>query len=426
MEQWSRERNIVIFLLLMTIILSYFIGHFIQLLLLVTIYLLVRQTLLINQLERWLSRGAVGDNPNTKGIWEDIYFHLYKLKKNEKRRKKKLGKMIDQFHKSTNALPYAAVILGEYGEIEWSNKAARNVLGLKKSDKGQRIPNLIRSPQFVEYLRSNDYEQKIDIVSPVNENIILQITIVPYGAGLRLLIAQDMTQLKQMERMRKDFVANVSHELRTPLTVLRGYLETLQELDDSPPIYARSFQQMHSQTERMQVLVDDLLMLTRLETKEKYSECVDIPKLLTRICQEDEILENSVERIELIFDTDKKIQGDPHELQSAFTNLLINALKYSPEDTLVSVRWKISVDGGVCLEVEDRGEGIATAEIPRITERFYRVEVKRNRKITGTGLGLAIVKHVLARHDAKLDVTSNMGKGSCFRCLFPRKRLCEV
>jgi two-component system phosphate regulon sensor histidine kinase PhoR len=424
MGRWGRERNIVILLLLMAIILSYFVGHFIQLLLFVTLYLLVRQTLLINQLERWLSRGAVGDNPNTKGIWEDIYFHLYKLKKNEKRRKKKLGKMIDQFHKSTNALPYAAVILGEYGEIEWSNKAARNVLGLKKSDKGQRIPNLIRSPQFVEYLRSNDYEQKIDIASPVNENIILQITIVPYGTGLRLLIAQDMTQLKQMERMRKDFVANVSHELRTPLTVLKGYLETLQELDDGPQLYARSFQQMLAQTERMQILVEDLLMLTRLETKEKHSECVDISKLLTQICNKDDILENSAQRIKLVIDTDKKIEGDPHELRSAFTNLLVNALKYSPEDAIVSVRWKISTDAGVCLEVEDQGEGITAVEIPRITERFYRVEVKRNHKITGTGLGLSIVKHVLVRHDAKLEITSIVGKGSCFRCLFPRKRWC--
>jgi two-component system phosphate regulon sensor histidine kinase PhoR len=424
MGRWTQERNIVILLLLMTVILSYFIGHFIQLLLLVTVYLLIRQTLLINQLERWLSRGAVGDNPNTKGIWEDIYFHLYKLKKNEKRRKKKLGKMIDQFHKSTNALPYAAVILGKYGEIEWTNKAARNVLGLKKTDKGQRILNLIRSPQFIQYFNSNNYEKKIDIPSPANENIILETTIVPYGSGLRLLIAQDITQLKKMERMRKDFIANVSHELRTPLTVLKGYLETLQELDDGSPIYTRSFQQMDAQTERMQILVDDLLMLTRLETKEKYSECVNIAKLLTQICQQDNILENSVQRIKLVIDTDKKIQGDPHELRSAFTNLLVNALKYSPEDTQVSVHWKLSTSGDVCLEVEDRGEGIASIEIPRITERFYRVEVKRNYKITGTGLGLSIVKHVLARHDAKLEITSTVGKGSCFRCLFPRKQLC--
>ena len=424
MGRWWRERNIVILVLLMTIILSFFIGHFVELLLLSTIYLLVRQAIQVNQLERWLSRGVLGDNRNAKGIWEDIYYHLYKIKKTEKRRKKKLSKMVDQFRKSTDALPDAAVVLGEHGEIEWSNKAARNVLGLKKSDKGQRMPNLIRSPQFIQYLRSNDYERKISIQSPVNENIFLLINIVPYGAGLRLLIAQDITQLKKMERMRKDFVANVSHELRTPLTVLKGYLETLQEMDDGASLYSRSFQQMYSQTERMQILVDDLLMLTRLETKEKNSECVDIPKLLTQICQEGDILENSERRIELQIVTDKNVQGDPHELRSAFTNLVINALKYSPEESVVTVRWDATANGGACLDVEDQGEGIASIDIPRITERFYRVDVKRSRKINGTGLGLAIVKHVLVRHDAKLDITSSMGKGSCFRCLFPRKRLC--
>ncbi len=423
MGRWAREWNIVIWLLLITIILSYFIGHFIELLLLGTVYLLIRQTLLVDQLERWLSRGAVGDTPNTQGIWEDIYLHLYKLKKNQKRRKKKLGKMIDQFHKSTNALPYAAVILGKYGEIEWTNKAARKVLGLKKSDAGQRIPNLIRSPQFIQYLKSNDYEQKIDIASPVNENIILQITIVPYGAGLRLLIAQDITQLKKMEQMRKDFVANVSHELRTPLTVLKGYLETFQDKEDESSIYFSSFQQMYTQTERMQNLVDDLLMLTRLETKEKYSECVDIPKLLSQICQESNIMENSEGRIELIIETDKNIQGDPHELLSAFTNLMVNALKYSPQDTPVTIRWH-RVTAGACLEVEDHGEGITKENIPRITERFYRVDVKRKQIINGTGLGLAIVKHVLLRHNAKLDITSSVGKGSRFRCLFPNRQLC--
>jgi len=424
MGRWGRERNIVIVLLLMTMVLSSFIGHFVGLLLLLTIYLLIRQTMQINQLERWLSRGAFGDNLKAKGIWEDIYYHLYKIKKNEKRRKKKLSKMIDQFRKFTNALPDAAVVLGKHGIIEWVNKAARNVLGLKKSDKGQRIPNLVRSPQFIQYLNSNEYEKKISIASPVNENIVLQITVVPYGAGLRLLIAQDITQLNKMERMRKDFVANVSHELRTPLTVLKGYLETLEEMEDSPSIYARSFQQMTAQTERMQVLVDDLLLLTRLETKGKHVECVDIPQLLARICQEGDIMENFKERITLIFDTDKKIQGDPHELQSAFTNLVVNALKYSPEGSLVTVRWKAAGNGDVCLEVEDLGEGIASTDIPRITERFFRVEVKRNHKINGTGLGLAIVKHVLVRHDAKLDISSKIGKGSCFRCLFPGKRVC--
>ncbi len=178
MGRWRREIYLVLLLFAATSVLSFFIGRFVELLLVVTVYLLIRQTLSINELERWLSRGAVGDNLKAKGVWEEIYYHLYKLKKTEKRRKKKLSKMIDQFRKSTDALPDAAVVLGKHAEIEWINKAAREVLGLKKSDKGQRIPNLIRSPLFSQYLKANDYSQKISIVSPVNDKLILQITLI--------------------------------------------------------------------------------------------------------------------------------------------------------------------------------------------------------------------------------------------------------
>ncbi len=424
MTRWWREITLVILLLSLVSIISIFTGHFVEWLLLISVGLLAWQTIQVNRLERRLSIGKIGKNIQAKGIWEDIYYHLYKIKKSEANRKKKLGRMIDQFRKSTNALPDAAVVLGKQGEIEWLNKSARTVLGLKKSDKGQRITNLIRMPRFVEYFNAKDYDKKISIVAPADESSILQIVIVPYGAaGLRLLLAQDITQLKKMELVRKDFVANVSHELRTPLTVLKGYLETLQDMEDNSPILIRSLQQMEAQTERMQILVDDLLMLTRLETRAKRSECVDITELLKRIVQENRVLETEAERVTLRIDSDAKLQGDPDELRSAFSNLIENALKYSPPETIVKVRW-YAVDNCACFEVEDKGEGIAQLEIPRITERFYRVDVNRTTKISGTGLGLAIVKHVLVRHEAKLDIDSTIGKGSCFRCLFPKRRLC--
>jgi two-component system phosphate regulon sensor histidine kinase PhoR len=246
---------------------------------------------------------------------------------------------------------------------------------------------------------------------------------VPYGAGLRLLLAQDVTQIKMMERMRKDFVANVSHELRTPLTVLKGYLETLQDIDDGySPVLTTSLLQMHGQTERMQYLVDDLLLLTRLETQQKNPTCVNVPELLSQICREGDTL--SARPIELILETDTHIMGDEQELRSAFTNLLGNALKYSPDDSVVKVRWYRDKEG-VNLTVEDQGEGIAKADISRITERFYRVEVKRREKVNGTGLGLAIVKHVLMRHHGRLIITSQLGVGSCFTCQFALKRVCR-
>lgn len=424
MHRWQREISIALSLIAAALVLAYFIGHLSTLLLFITIFLYIRQSLAISELEKWLSRGAFGDMRHKKGIWADIYYHLWKLKKTEKKRKKKLSRMVEQFRTSTDALPDAAVVMGSYAEIEWSNRACRTVLGLKKSDKGQRVPNLIRNPAFVQYLKSNDYSQKITIPSPVNENMILQISIVPYGQGLRLLLAQDVTTLKNIERMRTDFVANVSHELRTPLTVLKGYLETLLEMEHSNPLYTRSFQNMSEQTERMNALIDDLLLLARLESKQRHSECINAPRLLSHLCHESRLPHQDAARIELHLDSQAGIMGDEHELHSAFMNLISNALKYSPNDKPVKIHWQNDGDNGVFLEVEDWGEGIAHNEIPRITERFYRADVKRNQKISGTGLGLAIVKHVMARHDGKLEIHSQLGKGSRFRCWFPNSRIC--
>jgi two-component system, OmpR family, phosphate regulon sensor histidine kinase PhoR len=421
---WKKEIKSVLLWLCLALALSVVIGHFFEMAFLICLGFLSKQIRFISQLEYWLSTGAKAKPAKVYGIWGDIYYHFAKIKRAEKKRRKELAKRIDQFRKSTEALPDAAVVLNEIDEIEWTNIAAREVLGLEKTDKGQRILNLIRFPEFIQYIKNRDYSQTMTILSPVNHHIVLEIRVVPYGKGLRLLLAHDITQLKNIERMRKDFVANVSHELRTPLTVLKGYLETLTDFDNGlSPLYTTSFQQMQEQTERMQHLVDDLLLLTRLETSQKKSDCVDIVTLLKQICQEGECLANSASRIELSLETEVKLNGNEQELRSAFTNLVVNALKYSPEDSPVKVRWYQNADK-ICLSVIDQGEGIAPADISRVTERFYRVDVKRGRKLSGTGLGLAIVKHVLMRHDAQLQISSELGKGSCFSCEFPAKRGC--
>ncbi len=428
---WQKELIIGMLLFLAVSVVGGITGFFMPMALALTLGILLHQLFQINRFEKWIRTGGRAKYPKTSGVWEEIYYHVYRIKKNEKKRKKKLGKMIDQFRQSTEALPDAAVVLGTNDEIEWANKAARDVFGLQHSDKGQRIPNLIRFPEFIRYLKSGNYNEPVILPSPVNHRMTLAVRIITYGAGLRLLLAQDVTQLKKMERMRKDFVANVSHELRTPLTVLKGYLETLQDMDDGEsPLLSTSFQQMQGQTERMQHLVDDLLLLTRLETQQKRTEWadVDVPALLNQICKEAESLHGRAlgfnTRIELVLDTHAHIFGEEQELRSAFTNLLGNALKYSPEDSVVNVRW-YPTNEHVVLDVKDQGEGIALADIPRVTERFYRSEVKRNKKVGGTGLGLAIVKHVLMRHDAKLLITSELGKGSCFSCQFLNKRVCK-
>ncbi len=424
MAAWKKELGWMLLLLLGVIVIGSITGLFLPLLFLLIVGMLAWQLTQINRFERWISNGGRGKYPKAKGIWEDIYYHVYQIKKSEKKRKKKLGKIIDQFRKSTDALPDAGVVLGKDDEIEWANTAAKNVLGLQPSDRGQRIPNLIRFPIFVRYLKSGNFNETIIMPSPTNSHITLAVRVVSYGAGLRLLLAQDVTQLRKMEQMRKDFVANVSHELRTPLTVLKGYLETLQELDEPlSPLLSHSFQQMQEQTERMQYLVDDLLLLSNLETQPKKTHCVDIPTLLSKICKESENLYNVTGRIELTLETAAHIYGDEQELRSAFSNLLGNALKYSPKESAVKVRW-YQIKESLILDVVDKGEGISDTEIPRITERFYRIDVRRTNKIAGTGLGLAIVKHVLLRHDARLVITSELYKGSTFSCYFPVERIC--
>lgn len=425
MYAWQKELKTLFLLLFSTLILGGMTGLLLPSLFLLAMFLLICQIFQISRFEKWIRAGGKGQYPKTTGIWEEIYYHIYRIKKSEKRRKKKLRKLIEQFRQSTEALPDAAVVLRSHDEIEWANKAARQVLGLQQSDKGQRIPNLIRFPEFTRYLKSGNYSEPVIIPSPLNSRITLEVRVISYGSGLRLLLAQDVTQLKKMQTMRKDFVANVSHELRTPLTVLKGYLETMQDMDDgASPLLTTSFKEMQGQTERMQHLVDDLLLLTRLETQQKKPQCINIPALLSQICKEGDTLENASRRIELTLETSAYIYGEEQDLRSAFTNLLGNALKYSPEDSLVKVRWYQSCSL-IILDIEDHGEGIAAEDIPRVTERFYRVENKRRKKVQGTGLGLAIVKHVLMRHDAQLCISSELGKGSCFSCHFPIDRVCN-
>jgi two-component system phosphate regulon sensor histidine kinase PhoR len=403
---------------------SLFVGHFLYFLLAICIAIIIRQTYLLKQLEHWLSAGAKANNPPRGGLWEEVYYHIFRIKRANKKRKKKLSNIIDQFRKSTAALPDAIVVLGEYDEISWFNKAAKKILGLQPSDKGQRIPNLIRTPAFVDFLVKKDSNAVLSISSPINKNITLQIKIVNYGKNAHLLVAHDVTYLKNIERMRKDFVDNISHELRTPLTVLKGYLETLTDMDDQhSALLTHSLEQMQNQTFRMQHLVDDLLLLANLETQRISHDCVTIQPLLKQICSESSALEALNNRIELFIDSDVNIIGNDQELRSAFSNLVVNALKYSPEESIVTVQWYQSGES-LILAVTDQGEGIPEQEIPKVTERFYRINVKRQQQKSGTGLGLSIVKHVLARHSAKLVITSELGKGSCFKCIFPKQRFC--
>ena len=374
------------------------------------------------RLYRWLAGGG-GDPPQAGGLWGEIYHRLYLLNKRNRSQKKKLAALLARFQEATTAMPDAAVVLDARGRIEWFNEAAVRLLGLKPAqDRGLPLINLVRRPALAHYLAAGAYGEPLEIRSPVDEGRDLLVHVVPYGRDLRLLLARDISQRKRLERMRRDFVANVSHELRTPLTVIRGDLEGLEEdLAAAPPPRRRALARMRAQTERMSRIIEDLLLLARLEAADRppAETPVAVPELLAGICDEAAALAAQAgHRIVQEVDAGLWLRGDAQPLRSAFANLVHNALRYMPEPGTVTLRWRETPEGAR-LDVQDTGIGIAARHIPRLTERFYRVDVGRSRQTGGTGLGLAIVKHVLQRHGARLHIESTPGRGSTFSCLFP-------
>jgi two-component system phosphate regulon sensor histidine kinase PhoR len=428
LSPWRSELSFIVLALLFGAFFSQVFDHWMIAFWLCPLVYLVRHLIYAHRLWAWLRSGRAREIPRGDGIWEEIYYLIYRLRRGNKRRKKQLMRMLERFRTATAALPDATVVLGPRDEIDWFNEAAERLLGLRRNDIGQRIGNLLRSPKFTQYLRNTDYQSTVGIPSPVSDTVQLDIRIVPYGEDLRLLVAQDVTHLRFMERVRSDFVANVSHELRTPLTVLKGYLETLGSAEDQarlPASYLKVFRRMEEQTVRMQSLVDGLLSLTRLESAANLAppKPVDVPALLRVICEEARLLFEEHPTIALSVESEAGVLGTEQELRSAFTNLIVNAVKYTPPAGRVAVRWR--EDGaGVRLDVEDTGPGIAPEHLPRLTERFYRVDVEGCKK-SGSGLGLAIVKHVMSRHGAELRIASTPGQGSGFSCCFPTKKVCR-
>jgi len=395
--------------------------YFFSLFLCVLAYLF-RHIYYINRIVLWLRSG--GKLPQSSGIWDEIYYLIYRLRRRNKSRKKRLLAMLERFRTATAALPDATVVLGSGDEIDWFNEAAERLLGLRKGDIGQQIGNLLRNPKFGEFLGGSNYEDTVSIPSPVFDKGQLEIRIVSYGEDLRLLIAQDVTRVRFMEKVRSDFVSNVSHELRTPLTVLRGYLETLGDADDELPIhYQKIIRRMEEQTTRMQRLIDGLLSLTKLETGTLApSKKVDSAMLVNSVCDEARLLTEDGQILNVSLESKADLLGAESELRSALSNLVLNAVKYTDGKGIISVRWR-DEEGGAVLEVEDNGPGIAAEHLPRLTERFYRAELGKSDGNKGIGLGLAIVKHVMTRHEGELKITSSLGIGSCFSCKIPEKRL---
>lgn len=376
----------------------------------------------------WLTRRRREPPPEAPGVWGEIFELLYQRYRRNRKRKQRITRLLRAFSDSTDAMPDGTVVLNQQWQILWFNEAAARLLGLTRhQDVGQHIGNLVRHPAFLRYFSSEDFREPVEIPSPDDAERRLSLRIIPYGDGERLLLARDITRLYRLEQMRREFVANASHELRSPLTVIAGYLdvlnETLAEDERLRREWEKPVREMRQQAERMSATITDLLELSRLETTASGGDDqeIHVQGMLVRIREEALALGEGPRHVVLDLQTDARLFGVEREIHSAFTNLVFNAMRYTPGDGQVILRWFMRGDEP-CLCVIDNGVGIPKEHIPRITERFYRVDPSRGRSSGGTGLGLAIVKHVLQRHGARLEIESTPGEGSQFTCVFPPQR----
>lgn len=377
------------------------------------------------QFEAWLKAGGGEDAPELAGTWAEMVSIIIHTKRKSRMRKQRYKVLLKEFRRSTSALPDGTVLLNADNEIAWFNHAAARMLGLRKStDRRQGIESFIRDPEFVDFLRGDEAGASLVMRAVQEAGHYYSLQLIPYGQEQRLLLIKDITREVNNERMRRDFVANASHELRSPLTVLTGYLDSMAEDKSLDRLWREPVTQMQTQTRRMTAIVSDLLQLSRLEEGDEQArtEEVDVAGLIGLVRKEALASPSCPQHLEVHIDSPARIIGMESELHSAFSNLVDNAVKFTSREGRVVIRWRADASGGY-LSVSDTGIGIEAEEIPRITERFYRVDKGRAREAGGTGLGLAIVKHVLHRHGATLAVESEPGQGSSFTCHFPASRI---
>jgi two-component system phosphate regulon sensor histidine kinase PhoR len=381
----------------------------------------VRQLL---SFDRALRTGNFEDFRQGEGIWEQIFsrFHY----ESEKATRRKLGyrQLLREVRKSTNAMPDGAVILNDENEIIFCNRAAKQLAGIKrKKDRGQRVDNILRDPELTRLLHADDQSLTVEIVSPIDDGGWLSCRVVPYGGDQKLLLLRDVTERMRLSKMRRDFVANASHELRSPLTVIAGYLDSLAHDHEMPADWAKPVTQMQGQARRMRHILGEMLELSRLESAgvAGADDSVDVSRLLEDASS---AFEGHADIASIVIDAEPgaQLSGSAAEIETVIVNLLSNAVRFTPTDGEITLTWRVDSDGADLI-VADTGEGIDAEHIPRLTERFFRVDKGRARDKGGTGLGLAIVKHVLARYDAELIISSEPGEGSAFRCHFPSDRI---
>jgi two-component system phosphate regulon sensor histidine kinase PhoR len=377
------------------------------------------------RVDRWVRRRRLEDPPDIDGAWGELVAIIDRIYRRKQHHKLQVTGLLREFRRLTTAMPEGAVLLGPEHEIMWFNPRAASWLRLRrKRDFGIRIENLVRHPSFVEYLRTGLPEEGVRVLES-GEKRWLAFNIVRTGEAERqLLIVRDVTREVQLESLRKDFVANASHELRSPLTVISGYLDALADDTKLDPAWHGPVREMRRQAERMGHIINDLLELSKLEAGQKATQeaIVDVGDLLEFVRKEVVAFEERPRQILVTLDSEAKLRGSEAELHSIVSNLVTNAAKYTPREGEIEMRWWVD-DAGGHIAVRDTGIGIAPEHLPRLTERFYRVDSGRARDMGGTGLGLAIVKHALQQHDGTLTIDSVVGRGSTFTCHFPITRI---
>lgn len=384
----------------------------------------------LHQLQKWFKNPDLKNLPEGSGVWEGLFATLLKYERNNIENQNQLNAALERFNLTANAIPDGLVLLSPNNEIQWCTPNAEAQLGLDlKTDTNLPILNLVRDRLFIAHLNSEDYSEPFKLKSWRNPEVLYEIQLISLASKQKLLICRDTTQLEKVDAMRRDFIANVSHELRTPLTVVGGFLETLADTEGAVPENLKNyFNMMSEQTFRMRRIIEDLLALSTIESNidEPEDTEIDIPKLLKQIQNDALGLSQSIykskHKIELDIDPEINIVGAQSELQSAFTNLVSNAVRYTPKGGNIRITWS-ALNEQALFSVIDSGIGIEPHHIDRLTERFYRVDRGRSRETGGTGLGLSIVKHILIRHQARLEITSEVGVGSTFCILFPKTRV---
>jgi two-component system phosphate regulon sensor histidine kinase PhoR len=379
----------------------------------------------LNLLGQWLDAPHLDSIPDGVGVWSDVFTRLYKSRRRVEASERRLLDNEERFRRTISALPEGILLVDASLQIEWCNPEAERLLGIAlKADQGLRLTNLVRDPAFVDYMTSSRFDEALVFRPLSRPALALGVDVIQFEPARSIVVARNITQTERVDAMRRDFVANVSHELRTPLTVVSGFLETLLDADTGLDNVRRGhLQLMHEQAGRMSRLIDDLLMLSRLESQENplAEERVDVSRLLADAADDARALSAGRHRIE-VGSTSAIVRGSRDELRSAVGNLLSNAIRYTPDGGSIRVLAEVGANG-LRVAVSDTGIGVAPEHLPRLTERFYRVDKSRSRETGGTGLGLAIVKHVVLRHQGWLDVQSVPGEGSTFTITLPVPRV---